>query len=99
MPNFVGYSLPIIKTKKAWIKHGFDSVTEFALEKSSENELDSDVELLNLLVPEANYHVVDNPTVEKTLEEGSSKAEKKVKRKRKEKDKRKKRSIRKEYKK
>ena len=90
MPNVVGYSLPIIKTKKAWIKHGFDSVTEFALEKSSENELDSDVELLNLVVPEANYHVVEKPTVEKTLEEGSSKAEKKVKGKKKEKDKRKK---------
>ena len=90
MPNVVGYSLPIIKTKKAWIKHGFDSVTEFALEKSSENEFDSDVELLNLVVPEANYHVVEKPTVEKTLEEGSSKAEKKVKGKKKEKDKRKK---------
>ena len=30
-------------------------------------------------MPEANYHVVENPTIEKTLEEGSSKAEREVK--------------------
>ena len=33
----------------------YDSDTEFVLEESLENELDSDDELLNLLVAEANY--------------------------------------------
>ena len=41
-----------------------DSDTEFVLEESLENDLDSDDEPLNLLVPEANYHVVKNPTIE-----------------------------------
>ena len=49
------------------------------LEESLENELDSHDEPLNLLVAEANYHAVENQTIEKTLEEGSSKAEKEVK--------------------
>ena len=56
-----------------------DSDTEFVLEESLDNELDFDDKPLNLLVPEANYHVVE------TLKEGSSKAEKKVKGKNKEK--------------
>ena len=56
-----------------------DLDTEYVLEESLVNELDSDDESLNLLVPEANYHVVENPTIEKTLEEGSSKAEREVK--------------------
>ena len=30
-------------------------------------------------MPEANHQVVENPTIEKTLEEGSSNAEKEVK--------------------
>ena len=30
-------------------------------------------------MPEANYHVAENPTIEKTLEKDSSKAEKEVK--------------------
>ena len=38
--------------------------TKFLLEEMLENELDSDDEPLNLLVPEANYHVVKNPTIE-----------------------------------
>ena len=62
-----------------------DSDTEFVLEESLDNELDFDDKPLNLLVPKANYHVVENPTIEKTLKEGSSKAEKKVKGKNKEK--------------
>ena len=37
-------------------------------------------------MPEANYHILENPTIEKTLEEGSSKAEKEVKGKSKEKE-------------
>ena len=49
------------------------------LEQSIENGLDFDDELLNLLVPEANYNVVEKQTIEKTLEEGTSKAEKNVK--------------------
>ena len=49
------------------------------LEQSIENGLDFDDELLNLLVPEANYHVVEKQTIEKTLEEGTIKAEKNVK--------------------
>ena len=64
-----------------------DSDTEIGLEETLENELDSDDEPINLLVPEANYHVVGNPTIEKTLEEGNSKADKEVKRKSKEKGK------------
>ena len=35
-----------------------DSRTEFVLEESLENDLDSDDEPLNLLLPEANYHVL-----------------------------------------
>ena len=42
-----------------------DSDTEFVLEESSENELDFDDETLNLLVPEANHYVLENPTIEK----------------------------------
>ena len=63
-----------------------DEDTGFALEENLENELDSNDEPLNLFVPEANY-VVENPTIEKTLEEGSSKADKEVKGKSKEKGK------------
>ena len=63
-----------------------DSDTESVLEESSENELYSDDIQLNLLVPEANYHIVENPTIEETLEERSSKCEKEVKEKRKEND-------------
>ena len=37
-------------------------------------------------MPEANHQVVENPTIDKTLEEGSSNAEKEVKQKSKEKD-------------
>ena len=37
-----------------------DSRTEFVLEESLENDLDSDDEPLNLLLPEANYHVLSN---------------------------------------
>ena len=59
-----------------------NSDTEFGLKKSLENQLDSDDEPLNLLVPETK-----NPTIEKTFEEGSSKAEKDVKGKSNEKDK------------
>ena len=36
------------------------SDTEFVWEEILENELDSDVEQLNLLVSEANYHIVKN---------------------------------------
>ena len=43
------------------------SDTEFVSEESLENELDSDDEPLNLLVPEANYHVVENWTIKKLL--------------------------------
>ena len=60
-----------------------DSDTEFGLEQSLGNELDSDDEPLNLLVPDANYYVVENPTIS----EGSTKAEKKFKIKSKEKGK------------
>ena len=35
-----------------------NSRTEFVLEESLENDLDSDDEPLNLLLPEANYHVL-----------------------------------------
>ena len=37
-----------------------NSRTEFVLEESLENDLDSDDEPLNLLLPEANYHVLSN---------------------------------------
>ena len=40
-----------------------DSDTEFVLEESLENELDFDDEPLNLLVPEVNYHVIENTTI------------------------------------
>ena len=42
-----------------------DLYTEFVLKESLENKLDSDREPLHLLVPEANYHVVENRTIEK----------------------------------
>ena len=50
-------------------------------------------------MPEANYYVFENPTIEKTLEEGSSKAEKKVKGKSKKKRQRKRKGHRKRKKK
>ena len=43
--------------------------TEIVLEESLENKLDSDDEPLNLPVPEANFHVAEDPTTKKTLEE------------------------------
>ena len=55
-----------------------DSDTKFVLQESLEIELDSDDEPLNVLIPEANYYVVENATIKKTLEEGRSKAEKEV---------------------
>ena len=55
--------------------------TEFVLEECLENELDTDDEPLNSLVPKANYHGVENPTTGKTLKAGSSKAEQKAKEK------------------
>ena len=55
------------------------SGTKSVLEESLENELDSDNEPLNLLALEANNHVVEDPIIEKTLEEGSSRAENEVK--------------------
>ena len=63
------------------LEHNIDNLmnnldTEFVLEESLENDLDSVDDILNLLVPEANYCVVENPSIEKTLDEGSSKAEK-----------------------
>ena len=64
-----------------------DSDAECVLEESLEKELNSDDEPLILLVLEANYHVVEDPTIEKILEEGSSKAEKEVTGKNKEKSK------------
>ena len=69
-----------------------DLDTQFVLEESLENELDSDGEILNLHVPDTNYHVVENPPIEKALEESSGKAEKEVKGKRKKKIKEKKRA-------
>ena len=69
-----------------------DLDTQFVLEESLENELDSDGEILNLHVPDANYHVVENPPIEKALEESSGKAEKEVKGKCKKKIKEKKRA-------
>ena len=44
------------------------------------NDLDTEFVLQEiLLVPEANYHVAENPTIEKTLKEGGSKVEKDLK--------------------
>ena len=62
------------------LEHNIDNLmnnldSEFVLEESLENDLDSVDDILNLLVPEANYRVVENPSIEKTLNEGSSKAE------------------------
>ena len=48
------------------------------LEENLKNNLDSDDKPLNSVVSEANYHVVDNPTIDKTLESGSSKAKNEV---------------------
>ena len=42
-----------------------DSDAECVLEESLEKELNSDDEPLILLVLEANYHVVEDPTIEK----------------------------------
>ena len=53
--------------------------TEFVLKESLGNELDSDDEPLKLLMPEASYHVAENQTIEKTLEEGCNNGEKEVK--------------------
>ena len=55
--------------------------------ESLENEFDFDEEPLNVLVPEANYHVIEIWANEKTLEEISSKTEKEVKTKSEEKGK------------
>ena len=60
-----------------------DLDTEFVLEESLKNDLDSDDDTLNLLVPEANYRAVENPSIEKTLDKSSSKAEKEGKAKKK----------------
>ena len=65
-----------------------DSDTESVLEESLENELDSDDEPLNLLLSEAHCHLAEYPTIKRTLEKGSSKAEKEIKGKYKEKRKR-----------
>ena len=43
------------------------SRSEFVLKEILENELGSDDVPLNLLVPEANYHVAEYPTIEKKL--------------------------------
>ena len=56
-----------------------DLETEFVLKERLENELGSDDKPLNLFAPEANYHVAENSTIEKTLGEDSSNAEKEVK--------------------
>ena len=53
-----------------------DSDNEIVFEESLENQLDFDDEPRNLLVPEGNYYVAENPAIEKTLKEGNSKAEK-----------------------
>ena len=42
-----------------------DSDTEFVWHEILEKEFDSDDEPLNLLVPEANYHVAENLSVER----------------------------------
>ena len=51
-----------------------DLDTDFVLEEGLENELDSDDETLNSLVPEAKHHIVESPAIGKSFEEGSSKA-------------------------
>ena len=43
---------------------------KFELEEGLENKSGFGDVLLNLLLPEANYHVVGKPTIENTLEEG-----------------------------
>ena len=59
-----------------------DQDTEFVLEESLEKELDFDDEPSNS--PEVNYHITENPIIERILEEGSRNKEKsKKKRKRK----------------
>lgn len=59
-----------------------DQDTKFVLEESLEKELDFDDEPSNS--PEVNYHITENPIIEKILEEGSRNKEKsKKKRKRK----------------
>ena len=63
-----------------------DSNTESVLEKSLRNELHSYSEPLYLLAPEAINHVVENPIIDKILEEFSNKPEKEVKGKIKEKE-------------
>ena len=56
--------------------------TKFVLEEILEKELDFDDEPSNS--PEVNYHITENPIIEKILEEGSRNKEKsKKKRKRK----------------
>ena len=62
-----------------------DLDSEFVLKQSLGNVFDSDVEPLNLLVPEGDYHVDKNPTIEKGLGEASSKVQKEEKGKSKEK--------------
>ena len=47
------------------------------MEVSLENELDSDVGLLSLLVPEASYYVVENPTIKKLWKKVVAKMRKK----------------------
>ena len=42
-----------------------NSNTEFVLEESSENELNCDDKSLTFLLPGANYHVVEDPAIEK----------------------------------
>lgn len=44
-----------------------DSDTEFLLEESLKNELDSDDKPLTFLVPEANYNVFENLTIGKNV--------------------------------
>ena len=61
--------------------------TGLVFEESVGNELDSDDEPLNLLLPETNCHVTKHPTIEKTFEEDTSEPEKEVKGKSKEKGK------------
>ena len=62
-----------------------NSDTESVLKEGLENQLNSDDKPLYLSVPEANYHVAENPITQKYLEERSSKGMKEV-RKIKEKD-------------
>ena len=49
------------------------------MEESLENELDSDNDSLNLFLPETICYVVENLTIEETLEKGGCKDEKKIK--------------------